>query len=519
MNSLSPSYLAEPVVSYLQKVLEEIRAGVVLIPRFQRDPVWKDSQKLELLRSVHSGIPIGSLMVWRTDHDLETVSSIGGFRLTPAIKPASKQYLLDGLQRMSTLIDALTPLGDLTASTYFDLEENDFVFPRRKPIPATWMPCDIIFDSVRLISFQRQLNDDELIRKSEHLASSFRNYKLPVIPIVSDDLEFVTKAFQRINSGGTSMSDVHMVRALTYTESFDLGKKLESASQKLAQNGWEGLDEKYILATMRALSKLSISDPNADQLSNAIKSNPHLTEEATAALISAGKFLEDACGVSCTSVLPYSYQLVLLAAATVTASSRNSGRRGLASWFWYTSYTSFFVYARSKQMRGSLALLGEIADGSPVSMKIAESDKQLPSKFNFNSARSKAFCLALGRLNPRDIWGDLIDLPDIWRSFGSDAMQRIVTDIPFNIDAVDGPENRIISYPKSSEDLIGHLMSGRCSLEELKSHALDELCVGYYREGAWDDFLNHRRSLINGIEDKLLMDFKLLESAGRPDVT
>jgi hypothetical protein len=514
MNSISPSYLAEPVVSYLQKVLDEIRAAVVLIPRFQRDPVWKDSQKLELLRSVYSGIPIGSLMVWRTDHDLETVSSIGGFQLPPVVKPPSKQYLLDGLQRMSTLIDALTPSGDPTASTYFDLEEDDFVFPRRKPIPATWMPCDIIFDSVRLISFQRQLNDDRLIRKTEHLASSFRNYKLPVIPIVSDNLEFVTKAFQRINSGGTSMSDVHMVRALTYSESFDLGKKLESASQRLTQSGWGGLDEKYILATMRALSRLSISDPNADQLSNAIKSNPQLTESATAALVSAGEFLEITCGVSCTSVLPYSYQLVLLAAATVSTSSINSGRGGLASWFWWTSYTSFFVYARSKQMRDSLILLGEIAEGSPFTIKITDAEKQLPTKFNFNSARSKAFCLALARLKPRDIRGETIDLPEIWRSFGSDAMQRIVSNIPWNIDAMDGPENRFISFPKNSEGLIEYLMSGRCSPKILKSHALDELCVEYYRQGAWEDLLNHRRSILNAIEDQLLMEFNLLETRG-----
>ena len=67
------NYLSQPTIQRIPVLLQEIRDRVVVIPRFQRPFVWTDQQRLELMESIYSGIPIGSLLVWRThDQGLQT---------------------------------------------------------------------------------------------------------------------------------------------------------------------------------------------------------------------------------------------------------------------------------------------------------------------------------------------------------------------------------------------------------------------------------------------------------------
>ncbi|MEJ6399914.1 DUF262 domain-containing protein [Nicoliella lavandulae] len=59
----------------------------IKIPKFQRSLVWKKSQKLDLLRTLHKDFPFGALLV------------------TPARGSAREYNLLDGQQRLSTIKD------------------------------------------------------------------------------------------------------------------------------------------------------------------------------------------------------------------------------------------------------------------------------------------------------------------------------------------------------------------------------------------------------------------------------
>ena len=67
--SESPSYVSQPQVTDLVKLLSDVRAGHIQVPRFQRPFVWDDDRRLELMRSLRAGIPIGSLLVWRTSQN------------------------------------------------------------------------------------------------------------------------------------------------------------------------------------------------------------------------------------------------------------------------------------------------------------------------------------------------------------------------------------------------------------------------------------------------------------------
>ena len=65
-SSYLPSYLEEPQVSFLGRILEDVRSGAILVPRFQRRFEWKSESRRLLFDSIKQGIPIGSLLVWST---------------------------------------------------------------------------------------------------------------------------------------------------------------------------------------------------------------------------------------------------------------------------------------------------------------------------------------------------------------------------------------------------------------------------------------------------------------------
>ena len=48
----------------LKKLIEELEAGHIKIPRFQRDYIWERSKTVKLLNSIYLKYPIGSFFLW-----------------------------------------------------------------------------------------------------------------------------------------------------------------------------------------------------------------------------------------------------------------------------------------------------------------------------------------------------------------------------------------------------------------------------------------------------------------------
>jgi hypothetical protein len=118
--------------------------------------------------------------------------------------------------RLSTLYGCLRPLPR-GASAFvesedgetqswlvcYNLEDEEFVIADTASIRDSWLPLTSVLDSVRLLAAQRKFaarpDADALVARADALAETFRNYKLPVIPIVTDNLADATRTFQRVN--------------------------------------------------------------------------------------------------------------------------------------------------------------------------------------------------------------------------------------------------------------------------------------------------------------------------------
>ena len=269
------SIFDSPTVPRLMSVLEEVRSGRLLLPDFQRPFVWDDERRLLLLDSVAKGMPTGSFLVWRTrEHELKTLEWVGPFRIPRADEQpaATRTYLLDGHQRLTTLFATLNWSDEDGADVgarfgaeevrwpvYYDLdpdpEVGGFTLLRRRQrqAPLTWLPLSILLVPKRLYAFQKKLMDAgevDASERAEALANSVKDYQIPIVPLVSEDLDLVTDSFVRVNSQGKPMRETHMVRALAYSQ-FDVEDRLAVLRERLATRGWGELDDQILLNTLK----------------------------------------------------------------------------------------------------------------------------------------------------------------------------------------------------------------------------------------------------------------------------
>lgn len=405
-----------PVLPRLETILGEVKAGELVVPEFQRPYVWDDDARLQLFDSIAGGLPIGSFLVWRTTRrDLRTYDRVGGVRLAQRSAGTDKiAYLIDGHQRLSTLFGALNPADPAPAAEdqdwrlYYELGTRDRPAfrtpPRRGEVPPHWLPLSILFDGDRLFDFTKALRERgqrDLAKEAERLANVFRDYIIPIIPLVTDDLNLVTDAFVRVNSTGAEMTEAHMLRALTYLSQASTDVAFAAVRERLAPEGWASLNEQVLVNVLKAALDLDIYSANVDRVHQNLKADPAVLTRMPDILGDAVALLA-AVGVRGPGALPYTHQLVCLAmlcARLAPAQRANPAvREHVRRWFWRTTYTERFKGITGDQLRTVIAQLvagAQIPAGSPgAGGNLVRPLRSLRRK----SVRTQAFLLFLAQL-------------------------------------------------------------------------------------------------------------------------
>ena len=203
----------------IQSILDTIDIGSLALPAFQRGYVWKRPQVKNLMKSLYQGHPIGSLLTWTTRAEHAAVRTSGEGLTTGPI-----ELLLDGQQRVTSIygiIRGKPPAffdGDKGAFSdlFFNLDTQDFEFslPGRMRNNPLWVSVTSIFDTDKEWMSDLVANPEYSPHIGRYLqnALNVENIKktsLHVQTLTGADktTEVVVDIFNRVNSGGTKLSD------------------------------------------------------------------------------------------------------------------------------------------------------------------------------------------------------------------------------------------------------------------------------------------------------------------------
>lgn len=523
---------SEPYIQYIYQLIEQLDAGELLIPKLQRELVWDWDRQAELLRSIRDGIPMGAIMVWRTTtSEVEHTEVLYGHRLQTPSERGTRSYLLDGMQRLSTLYAALRGPGpeidepqDGAATFVYNLvtatfERTERVLGGETTNDATsgnadgpLLPLHALLDSKELLRFQRRWSGPEAdtwIERSDQVAKAFREYKVPVIPIVSNDIGVAARTFQLINSQGVKMGETDMVHALTWSPGFELRTRIEELIEEhLEPVDWHGVDGDTVLKVVKASLGMDVQDrDSADALSHALRNDPRILDEAVHNLARAAHFLHEHCGIYAWLMMPYSTQAVLLAeVARHRPLEEVAGP--LTAWFWVTTHGEMFSRMTREQVARALEdLRGTIRDGRirwsiprPVEWRTFPSNRS-----SFISARIKGIALMLARIqqattlksNPFRLLGDL----------GKDAFVHLLPRSRLSAASYSALGNRVICHPDELPGIRARVLDGTASSMDLEAHVIPQDALGSgVVLGDWDSFIQARQRMLADHERSFLDD-------------
>lgn len=425
-------------VRRLFNYLEDFEKGHIQVPPFQRDFVWTNKQKLQLLDSIKRGYPIGSILFWKPyqelDNQADDLQTVGAYHLPK--RHTDFFYILDGYQRLSTLFGCLvnpekTELEREEAAwkkgfdIIYDLEKDEFTFNKKTSnLEIYKVPLYKFIDGGEFYEFQtdliRQNIPTEKVEKYLDLYKDFgtkiSSYDIPSTDLIGGTIKEAVDIFSRLNSRGKPISNDWKISALSYNKekNFRLGTEIDNLFSRLQRYNYFHSPKKE--ANRKLILKCitnSFGDIYFDTLASndqstledlAVRANfIDVTRKTFAAIEKTVEFLFKELKVLDNKLIPYNIQFIFITDFFNQVNHPNKKQlETLKKWFWTTTYSNYFTISLSQQRKAYKKFQAFIKGENKDPIYYYNEEKKFktagfPPKINMGSVRANA--LALFMLN------------------------------------------------------------------------------------------------------------------------
>ena len=384
----------------LIEILKDAQSGKIQLPDFQRGWIWDDNRIKGILASVAKSFPIGAIMLLEAGNGSVRFKTkpVEGVKLVTEVRP--DLLILDGQQRITSLYQTI--MNNEIVSTRndkkyeikrwyyidmakamdgnYDLEEAIISVNEEKRITEDfgrrivldlskkefefenlmYPVCMINEYSVWRSQFNRywQHNSEKSIfwdKFEERVINSFNKYMLPIIIMNKENpKEAVCQVFEKVNTGGVSLTVFELLTATFAAEEFDLKQDWEKTKEeirdyKLLSNvsNTDLMQAITLLATYDhrvclekqnvSVEELSaVSCKRKDILNLSLQDYKKFRDPIVRGFIKISKILSEN-HIYTARDLPYSTQLIPISAILAVLGDKinNLGyKKKLMQWFW-----------------------------------------------------------------------------------------------------------------------------------------------------------------------------------------
>jgi hypothetical protein len=382
-----------PTSESLKFLLQMADNREMALPDFQRDFVWDPFATEELIESIVSNYPAGSLL--RIKNGTQLLFQPRAIEGAPALaKDAKPSYLiLDGQQRLTSLYQAFYGVGE---HRYYanlselekgkDLEDCLFylraeagdkeygaitqqaaslVFPLGKVFAnggfSGWMTKVLkerCKDMTEMLDLQTRLN-----RLCEHWIRPVEEYEFPMVTLNEETSgAAVCTIFETLNRTGVKLSVFDLLTARFWAQDLNLRQHWEEAKSE------DSIIEDFQIDPYYTLQIIGLLEPGVDKdrspRAPSIKRSAILEMEVEQArkgwdravdgLAAILAILHDECGILVPELIPYTTILIPMAATwasqgNVKGADEGANRIKLLRWFWCSVFGQQYENAPNSQ--------------------------------------------------------------------------------------------------------------------------------------------------------------------------
>jgi len=524
----------------LPDIIRSVTEGKIQLPDFQRGWVWDDAHVRSLLVSISRSFPVGAIMLLETGGEVKfQVRPIENLFFPHGI-PEPERLILDGQQRLTSLTQVLAldrPVKTFDEKKkaiqryyYIDIElalseghpeeaffavdadrqiKSDFgrkvdldLSTRELECKQMMFPCNMILRQNAWTADLFRTNSEKFetyLQFQEKILKAFEGYLLPVIALgKATSKEAVCLVFEKVNTGGVSLTVFELITASFAAEGFNLRddwfgsipRKVEGRGVRLKKDALlepiENTDFIQVITLLHTYEKRQAdfaagkTGKNASPVSAKRVSMLSLQKadyERWANTVEDGfrlvaRFLRKECFYS-SRELPYRTQLVPLAAVLCHLKERwlePKIHAKLSRWFWCGVLGELYGGAVETRVANDLEdLLAWLEDDQALPRTVYDANFQSSRLYTLrtrNSAAYKGLNILVLREGARDFfWNERVQqldhdgvsldihhiFPQEW--CGKAGITRHVFDSIINKTPISYKVNRMIGAKAPSEYL------------------------------------------------------------------
>ncbi|WP_329533976.1 DUF262 domain-containing protein [Streptomyces sp. NBC_01450] len=391
---MSSMFKEDPVFKALPEstgsLVVAIRKGAIALPDFQRDFVWEPRRTVELLKSIISRYPAGTLLTWTQNDDVSF-----GYRYFDGVSDTERRpnrLVLDGQQRLTSIYQALTGTGDHkffirvwpfidresgTLRSLDDVELDDAIFAHDSRARSRFNPNDPewqIENATFSVSQYERLRpwfkalarrvepDRDAADELEELLNQFRDsylqplesYAFPVVDLpASTPLVAVCNIFETLNRTGKELTPFDLLTAKFYPLDVHMRDRWNAALNRYPLIGEFGVEAYSLLQAVSLRVRGTAQRADVLNKLTAQEVRTHW-DAAVAGMSDTLDYLKSQCGAVSSSWLPYSMILVPMAAVftdivDLRSKARIEAMEKLGHFYWCSVFSENYDQGANSQ--------------------------------------------------------------------------------------------------------------------------------------------------------------------------
>lgn len=431
----------------VRDIITKVKDGVIRIPAFQRGFVWDSDSIAFLMDSIYKEYPFGTIQLWRTREKLRTEKKLGPFEIFQRDDQYPIDYVLDGQQRITSIFGVFQTDIQLPDNIenpfkiYFDykadhnLQDSQFFALADKDVDASkHFPLNVLFDAVKYRQATNGLSNEDII-KIDKLQAIFKEAKIPIQTLETNDKSKVSIVFERINRKGIPLDNYQLLSAWTWSEDFDLQNKFQELADELQPYGFEEVGGNVNLL-LRICSAILSNDGSAGAL---INMNGATVRDRFDEILNGVKgsidFLNTNLKVEKLENLPYNNVLIPLSVFFSNPGNQHlnyndAQRQVLEKWFWRSCFSRRYSAGILRALNKDIEEVVKLKRNQPTDLASfpanVTADFFTKNIFTMSAVNTKTFILMLAQNAPRSfITGSPITLNTVLKEYNRNEFHHV----------------------------------------------------------------------------------------------